>query len=865
MPSVKSSVFYPFSYEYNHLNFESHNRNNFDALVGNDLFGVRYFGQNTAFGFVSDDGLAKALIAYNMVAKGVQGTFSLSLGEESAMLGDVSFGNYLFSYGAFFRYAGKSNDYVHYKVKKFLFADISMLAGVSVSRPNALPIIGLEYENDFLSVGYSVLMSQGSLPKGSYHIDYTLNDFTFGLQTNINDHKGFVFSLGYDLSKYIKKYDAQVFESNDHDNLKEFTHEKVSEANSLEKSVLLSFPPEETVTSKEQILIKGMFLKNGKVFINDEEAELAAGRFYSKYTLKKNGKNDIKIDFFDTSGGQYSVHKKVLKIKEYVDVLDENKNKKDIRNIGALNVLSGSNEDRFYPDRYVTRAELADAFVKISDVDYDGDFSVRILDVPSNYKYYSSIKKAVSNRLMSGFPDNTFRPEMKVSRAEMIVMLVRLSGLDINRSYLKHSFVDVNKKHWVNRYLNAATSKGMISKSKYFYPKSFVTRGMLVDFLKKNPLVKEQIKNLYDFDKGYYSQLAKVEPVFVEDNSDDVFEEIVEEKNRAPEIEEKLEKEFEEFIQLEEDEPEVVDVAIEPIVELQEDSELKPEDVDTAEPIKQEKVVLIDDKNASSDTVNVYAGEKLAEMYPDIKLFSPSAHQMVIKNEVLFKGRVQGNNKYRIKINSEKQVVSNSGRFFKKVNIDSRDSTINFVVNNDSFVFKVRKYHLFDDVDKKHWSFKYVIKATDKNLFLRSDKFEGTNPVTKRDMAYALSHLYDLASKASIKLHDVNEYEEGYKEIINALGSGFLTDKDGYFNPGALLKRSEVIFYLARYFKEIKKYYYVHYADVFFGKTFAYDQIGFFVDKGFISKSPNFKPDDFMTREQFAALLVRISDNISEK
>lgn len=88
----------------------------------------------------------------------------------------------------------------------------------------------------------------------------------------------------------------------------------------------------------------------------------------------------------------------------------------DVFGVGALN-----------PDKAITRAEV----VALMDVFLDSDeySSISFSDVNRNTKFRSSIEKATANGLIKGYPDGTFRPENKITRAEMAVILGRyISG-----------------------------------------------------------------------------------------------------------------------------------------------------------------------------------------------------------------------------------------------------------------------------------------------------------------------------------------------------------------------------------------------------------------------------------------------------
>ncbi len=100
-----------------------------------------------------------------------------------------------------------------------------------------------------------------------------------------------------------------------------------------------------------------------------------------------------------------------------------------IEALAKRSIVTGFPNGTYRPDNSVTRAEyavmIARAFTKIPKKRQYIPFS----DVPANYWATSAIQIAQERGFLSGFPDNRFRPENRISRLEIIISLV--SGLDI--------------------------------------------------------------------------------------------------------------------------------------------------------------------------------------------------------------------------------------------------------------------------------------------------------------------------------------------------------------------------------------------------------------------------------------------------
>lgn len=78
--------------------------------------------------------------------------------------------------------------------------------------------------------------------------------------------------------------------------------------------------------------------------------------------------------------------------------------------------------------------------------------------------YASAVEALVELKVINGFPDGTFKPNQKVTRAEMAKMLVIAMGLESAADLAKGPtrFNDVAADHWASGYINVAAQNGMI-------------------------------------------------------------------------------------------------------------------------------------------------------------------------------------------------------------------------------------------------------------------------------------------------------------------------------------------------------------------------------------------------------------------
>lgn len=84
-------------------------------------------------------------------------------------------------------------------------------------------------------------------------------------------------------------------------------------------------------------------------------------------------------------------------------------------------------------------------------------------DLNNNHWAYKPIISLVSAGILSGYPDGTFMPEKKVSRAEFTRYIVCGLGLQEMKIGSMHAFPDVSKSHWAHNYISITADKGYVT------------------------------------------------------------------------------------------------------------------------------------------------------------------------------------------------------------------------------------------------------------------------------------------------------------------------------------------------------------------------------------------------------------------
>ena len=111
-------------------------------------------------------------------------------------------------------------------------------------------------------------------------------------------------------------------------------------------------------------------------------------------------------------------------------------------------ILEEKEGENFRPDEKITRGELAQL---ISHVDKKNDAKAPFTDI-EGYKYQKAIDQNYGNKRILGYPDNTFKPDAEITRAETAAMLNRLFERSVKEEGLKnvkiHEFKDLKDKNY---------------------------------------------------------------------------------------------------------------------------------------------------------------------------------------------------------------------------------------------------------------------------------------------------------------------------------------------------------------------------------------------------------------------------------
>jgi len=183
---------------------------------------------------------------------------------------------------------------------------------------------------------------------------------------------------------------------------------------------------------------------------------------------------------------------RVLRLESFPDVPEGYWARTEIALISMLKIVTGYPDSTFRPEGNITRAEMAALLMRAgTPVNALKSETVKFKDVKSNHWAGKFIADASSYGVVEGYPDKTFKPNGNITRAEGLAMIARFAGIT-KESYSFDYFTDIGGSYWAASIISGAYKTDMINflKGKPFEPKKKLTRAEAVMMLYGTPFAK---------------------------------------------------------------------------------------------------------------------------------------------------------------------------------------------------------------------------------------------------------------------------------------------------------------------------------------------------------------------------------------
>ena len=135
--------------------------------------------------------------------------------------------------------------------------------------------------------------------------------------------------------------------------------------------------------------------------------------------------------------------------------------KRAIEALTAMHLINGTGEGKFDPSKEITRAEFIALLARMLNLDSNGT-SNSFADVPSNAWYADVVQAAKAAGIVQG-DGNNFRPNDKLTREEMVLMLVNAGLLKASSEGADPFADDESISSWAKDAVYAAKKNGLLN------------------------------------------------------------------------------------------------------------------------------------------------------------------------------------------------------------------------------------------------------------------------------------------------------------------------------------------------------------------------------------------------------------------
>lgn len=135
----------------------------------------------------------------------------------------------------------------------------------------------------------------------------------------------------------------------------------------------------------------------------------------------------------------------------FTDVPAQRWSSSNIEYLAHYGIISGYPDGEYKPERNLTRAEFAALIRRFADLK-DAETELSFPDVDESLWAYDDIAAIAEAGLIDGYEDGTFRPQVEITRAEVMKIINNLLGRNPLESYLKdldfNPYTDLEESEW---------------------------------------------------------------------------------------------------------------------------------------------------------------------------------------------------------------------------------------------------------------------------------------------------------------------------------------------------------------------------------------------------------------------------------
>jgi hypothetical protein len=152
--------------------------------------------------------------------------------------------------------------------------------------------------------------------------------------------------------------------------------------------------------------------------------------------------------------------------------------------LACAGAISGYSDGTFRPYNNTTRGQLSKIVVLAEGWAIDMGGGPHFSDVQVGSAFYDYVETAYNKGIISGYADNTFRPNANVTRGQLSKIVVSAEGWAINLAGAPH-FNDVHAGSAFYSYVETAFNRGIVSgyADGTFRPGNSAIRGQIAKIM----------------------------------------------------------------------------------------------------------------------------------------------------------------------------------------------------------------------------------------------------------------------------------------------------------------------------------------------------------------------------------------------
>ena len=168
----------------------------------------------------------------------------------------------------------------------------------------------------------------------------------------------------------------------------------------------------------------------------------------------------------------------------FTDLEEDHWAQEFIKDLVSRGLLNGYPDGSFRPDNKITRAELAKVIVETLGLEKGGK-TTSFTDLSKEHWAYEDVAAAAEAGLLKGYTDGSIRPDAELSRAELAVVLIR--AYTFEKGSKEVLFTDITEKHWAYEEVMKLASNSIINgyKDNSFRPNDSVSRAEFATMLSR--------------------------------------------------------------------------------------------------------------------------------------------------------------------------------------------------------------------------------------------------------------------------------------------------------------------------------------------------------------------------------------------